>query len=488
MSSSTSRVVMSSLLIGLLLLPVMAISQDVGPYNKKSSTVLLLHFNGDYENESDLTADPEKHGNPQLVDVNPNDDFGKQLKLVNEYQKPTSYLSIADDPDLDLTNSWKMSAWFYIDDYGKSYEEANANTNCARYPRILFKPGDRFFAWRNYNITAFKSRSWLNEGQVLMTGYAGYGGLPSVTSPNNSINKDKWYHVTFIRNHKTNKLHQILYKSKVESPTNNPANLELVSKKSTSFSKDHTPLTNSQNVYIGTNPRYGKFCGGDLNGYVDEIRISNTLRRKVAIDVKPGSEKNPTNPSSNGVTPVAILSEKDFDATTVDHTTVRFGDTGKETKEFHSKGKNGELIRHEEDVNNDGMTDLVFHFRTSETGITSETKQVQLTGETFNGQAIYGVDNVKVVGNKSGGSVQASNHPNPFNPATRIQYHLPKETDVKISIYNIKGQLIKTLVNKHQSAGNHSVRWNASQMASGIYIYKLKTRGTVKTKKMMLLK
>ncbi|MFN2241934.1 MAG: family 16 glycosylhydrolase, partial [Anaerolineae bacterium] len=86
----------------------------------------------------------------------------------------------------------------------------------------------------------------------------------------------------------------------------------------------------------------------------------------------------------NGVVPVAILSTDSFDATTVDHNTVHFGDA----TEAHRDKKTGEAQRHEEDFEGDGDIDLIFHFRLKETGYDCDTTQPTLTGETFDGQPI----------------------------------------------------------------------------------------------------
>jgi C1A family cysteine protease len=85
------------------------------------------------------------------------------------------------------------------------------------------------------------------------------------------------------------------------------------------------------------------------------------------------------------------------------------------------------------------------------------------------------------------------NFPNPFNPSTTISYQLSTDSDVILTIYNIKGQKVKTLVNETLPAGRVSVVWNgednnSKQVSSGIYFYKLSVGNHQQTKKMLLLK
>ena len=85
------------------------------------------------------------------------------------------------------------------------------------------------------------------------------------------------------------------------------------------------------------------------------------------------------------------------------------------------------------------------------------------------------------------------NYPNPFNPETVIAYQLPEETEVEISIYNILGQKVKTLVKGRIDAGYHKVIWNGkdadgNDVSSGIYFYKINTDKFSETKKMLLMK
>ncbi len=80
------------------------------------------------------------------------------------------------------------------------------------------------------------------------------------------------------------------------------------------------------------------------------------------------------------------------------------------------------------------------------------------------------------------------NYPNPFNPATTIQYILPQAGMVKLTLYNILGQEIRTLVNEMKEAGTHTINIDASDLNSGMYIYKIESGSFVQTRKMTLVK
>ncbi len=88
----------------------------------------------------------------------------------------------------------------------------------------------------------------------------------------------------------------------------------------------------------------------------------------------------------------------------------------------------------------------------------------------------------------------ANNYPNPFNPATTIKYALPQAADVELTVYNVVGQVVRTLVAEHQSAGRYVVEWDATNdnghsLSSGMYFYRLEAGGEFhEVKKMLLLK
>lgn len=80
------------------------------------------------------------------------------------------------------------------------------------------------------------------------------------------------------------------------------------------------------------------------------------------------------------------------------------------------------------------------------------------------------------------------NYPNPFNPITTIQYELPQRSDVQITIYDLLGRKVTTLLSETQNAGYKSVQWNAASVPSGMYFYQIKAGDYVQTRKMILLK
>jgi hypothetical protein len=127
------------------------------------------------------------------------------------------------------------------------------------------------------------------------------------------------------------------------------------------------------------------------------------------------------------------------------------------------------------DINNDDLEDL-------------------LVGDTDGGIHYYQRDKETFIEEKMYIGVRPStfrliqNYPNPFNPSTIIEFVLPKISDVTLNIYNILGEKVSTLVSDRLSAGSYSYEWDASDLSSGVYLYRLETEGFVETKKMILMR
>jgi hypothetical protein len=87
----------------------------------------------------------------------------------------------------------------------------------------------------------------------------------------------------------------------------------------------------------------------------------------------------------------------------------------------------------------------------------------------------------------------AQNYPNPFNPTTRIKYGLPESARVRVTIYNVLGQLVSTIIDKDQAAGYYEVNWDAqtdagATLPSGLYFYRVETKNFSATRSMVFQK
>lgn len=211
------------------------------------------------------------------------------------------------------------------------------------------------------------------------------------------------------------------------------------------------------------------------------------------IDIKPGSDRNTIKlRPGRGVIPVAVLTDGEFDALSIDHETVRFGP--EEAVETHANHHG--MIRHEEDVDVDGDLDLVFHFRLNETGLQCGDTEATLTGETFDGQPIIGTDAIKTIcdkDNKPSASSGSRISPNPFNPRTTVSFRTDREQQVRIAVYDIQGGLVRELTNRSYPSGDHSVDWDGHNsvgisVPSGAYFFLLDIEGQIETLKAILLK
>lgn len=162
---------------------------------------------------------------------------------------------------------------------------------------------------------------------------------------------------------------------------------------------------------------------------------------------------------------------------------------------FEGEGKVSSDLKFEQGVVDGNLRVLVY--MNSSTGVTGEL----LTVEGVSKFSVEAVDNfgrpVKTtVVNKAAIPTAFAlhpNYPNPFNPVTNIAFGLPVDSKVSLKIYNIAGQLVRTLVNETMSAGNHTVTWDGAnssgeKVASGIYFYKLNAGEFSKTMKMVMTK
>ncbi|MCW9066002.1 MAG: T9SS type A sorting domain-containing protein, partial [Ignavibacteriaceae bacterium] len=86
------------------------------------------------------------------------------------------------------------------------------------------------------------------------------------------------------------------------------------------------------------------------------------------------------------------------------------------------------------------------------------------------------------------GFALSQNYPNPFNPMTTINYQIPNLNFVTLKIYDVLGSEVVTLVSEEKPAGTYEITWNAGQLPSGIYFFRIQAGSFIETKKMILLR
>ena len=144
-----------------------------------------------------------------------------------------------------------------------------------------------------------------------------------------------------------------------------------------------------------------------------------------------------------------------------------------------------------------GDSDWSYHTYPVADGIHTMTWTYTKDGSLLTGLDCAWVDNILAAGGVAGIEEQVlipekpvlyQNYPNPFNPSTMIKFSVPNDQNVKLNIYNSNGQLVRNLVDGNMKKGFHTVYFNAQDMISGIYFYRLETNGNKLTQKMLLIK
>ena len=139
-------------------------------------------------------------------------------------------------------------------------------------------------------------------------------------------------------------------------------------------------------------------------------------------------------------------------------------------------------------VKGNGTTTVTNHYSFTDKNITLQTTySYRLKQIDFDGSFSYSKV-VQVNTNLISTFELKQNYPNPFNPSTQISFSLAQSGLVTLSVYNLLGQEVKTLINRNMEAGSHSITFDASDLQSGVYIYKLTSSSSSLTKKMILLR
>ena len=234
-----------------------------GPYEPDTNTVLLMHFDGNLDNEVEGTASPVQHGNVGFIQNPVRPELNQMLRLDNDARTDSSYITLPDTSNLDLTGSWTMETWVNVFTYGDDSDDWRWQ------PRLMFKPGDDAPYFSNYFFNLFGGDRRFNTGYYTDAG----DGWISANSPNNFMQAGQWYHLTFIRDTTKKVVVQLIHEPVTED------SLELVNFTSEGYDPETgaPPLTNSNPLYIGTSPQ-NNFGTMFLDGFMDELRISNVVR------------------------------------------------------------------------------------------------------------------------------------------------------------------------------------------------------------------
>jgi len=206
---------------------------------------------------------------------------------------------------------------------------------------------------------------------------------------------------------------------------------------------------------------------------------------EVAIDIKPGSDVNPIQPSAKGTIPVAVLSSIDFDAVSIDPESLTFGCTGVEDS-LARRGVHGKPNCQVEDVDGDGLLDLVCHFEIVACEFAEGDTFGVLRGITMNGTAFEGIDAITITPKakpQSGidaasliGGITVRLYPNPVRSVNTATFELTgplaEAADaLHIAVYDLTGTLVWEGTGPDGSLQWHTESLLGGYLANGVYVY-----------------
>lgn len=231
------------------------------------------------------------------------------------------------------------------------------------------------------------------------------------------------------------------------------------------------------------NPIYGQGTTDPYN-FTFKVKDQSGLSATVSIMIIVG--KSNRAPSFTAILPAGIIAQVNKPAPIIFTFTYKATDPDNDKLTFSLiSGPTGAAI----------TSDGVFTWGpTVDQAGKSYVVTVQVSDGTVNlqtSQTITASSTITGIKNTSGIPSEYSleqNYPNPFNPTTTINYSLPQEGFVKIAVYDVLGKEIAVLVNRNVTAGYHSVNFDASQLHSGLYFYRIQANNFMSTKKMMLTK
>ncbi|MBS1493413.1 MAG: fibronectin type III domain-containing protein [Bacteroidetes bacterium] len=251
------------------------------------------------------------------------------------------------------------------------------------------------------------------------------------------------------------------------------------------FASIHPSFGNSGNNYNGC--KVHRLGAG--NAYVQTFTPVITINGDI-VDISfdtPGFSSFAM--SDDGVLPVELAaftsSVNKNDVTLNWRTTSELNNSG---FEIERKKSNETVWNRVGNVTGKGTSNVENTYKFEDKNIPSASYNYRLKQIDFNGNyQYYDLVNAVTVGVPTKWNL-SQNYPNPFNPTTKINFDIPKESFVKINVYDISGRLVANLVNEKKDAGYFTVEFNASSLASSVYFYRIETEAFTMTKKMMVVK
>lgn len=267
-----------------------------GPYTVDTNTVLLLQFNGNFINaaaavgKTATAAIPHATtpGKISFFPVSARPALGQCVRIDNSAITDSAYITVADTPALDLTGNWTIEAWMNIFTFGDHAGDWRW------VPRVVMKPGDAIFWQPNYWLEVWGDNRLFHAGFWTGTRHV------STSSPNNMFVPGQWVHLTFIRDTARGFIATMVHDT----------DRKLINFEVTGFDKVRDiPLVNKQPLHIGWAGAKGIATPSRdswLDGFIDEVRISNIVRNFAAPPVIQRVTVLPNQPTTAPNYPVRV--------------------------------------------------------------------------------------------------------------------------------------------------------------------------------------
>jgi len=228
------------------LISELSFSQTINPYTTDENTVLLMHFDGNL-NEEVVSYSINDFGIEKTYINSPIGSLGNAIYFDNSIQENQSFISVPYTTELSLTNNWTIDFWFNIEEWDQNFNN---------WPIPILLPTTGYSANYYLEIPA----SWGS----LKYGFSSNDGGAQIISSQNGIETKTWYHVALINDYDNNAIKLVL----------RDINFEIIEEKSINYNSETIISTGTQDLRIGA----GLFTENYFNGYIDELRISNVVR------------------------------------------------------------------------------------------------------------------------------------------------------------------------------------------------------------------